>query len=122
MSVRGGFFTIGFACRFLFALIVEGIIAAGLVIAVYLGWSLSFDLRQVGHIPERCWIYDIDCNVYSRMYCEDALLVNVNKVSPLYKKALLARENSRFYEHDGVDIVGVSRAFPTNLSHFTLLQ
>jgi penicillin-binding protein 1A len=122
MSVRADFFTIGFACRFLFALIVEGIIAAGLVIAVYLGWSFSFDLRQVGRIPERCWIYDIDGNVYSRLYGENRILVNVNQISPLFKKALLAREDSRFYEHHGVDLVGVSRALTSNLSHFTLLQ
>jgi len=122
MSVRGAFLTIGFLSRFLFALVVEGIIAAGLVVAVYLGWSLSFDLRQVGHIPERCWIYDVDGNVYSRLYGENRILVNVNQISPLFKKALLAREDSRFYGHHGVDVVGVSRAFTSNLSHFTLLQ
>ncbi|MBV8483713.1 MAG: transglycosylase domain-containing protein, partial [Verrucomicrobia bacterium] len=122
MSVPGAFLTIGFVSRFLFALIVEGIIAVGLVVAVYLGWSLSFDLRQVGHIPERCWIYDVDGNVYSRLYGENRILVNVNQISPLFKKALLAREDSRFYEHHGVDLVGVSRAFTSNLSHFTLLQ
>ena len=107
MSVWRAFFTIGFLGRFLFALVVEGIIAAGLVFAVYLGWSLSFDLRQVGHIPERCWIFDVDGNVYSRLYGENRILVNVNQVSPLFKKALLAREDSRFYEHHGVDVVGV---------------
>jgi penicillin-binding protein 1A len=122
MSVEGAFLTIGFLSRFLFALIVEGIIAVGLVLAVYLGWSFSFDLRQVGHIPERCWIYDADGNVYSRLYGENRILVNVNQVSPLFKKALLAREDSRFYEHHGVDVFGVSRAFTSNLSHFTLLQ
>jgi penicillin-binding protein 1A len=122
MSVWRAFFTIGFLGRFLFALVVEGIIAAGLVFAVYFGWSLSFDLRQVGHIPERCWIFDVDGNVYSRLYGENRILVNVNQVSPLFKKALLAREDSRFYEHHGVDVVGVSRAFTSNLSHFTLLQ
>jgi penicillin-binding protein 1A len=122
MSVRGAFFTIGFVGRLLFALVVEGIIAAGLVFAVYLGWSFSFDLRQVGHIPERCWIYDVDGNVYSRLYGENRILVNVNQISPLFKKALLAREDSRFYEHHGVDLVGVSRAFTSNVSHFTLLQ
>jgi penicillin-binding protein 1A len=122
MSVRGTFLTFGFISRFLFALIVEGIVAVGLVVAVYLGWSLSFDLRQVGHIPERCWIYDVDGNVYSRLYGENRILVNVNQISPLFKKALLAREDSRFYEHHGVDLVGVSRAFTSNLSHFMLLQ
>jgi penicillin-binding protein 1A len=122
MSVRGAFLTIGFFGRFLFALVIEGILAAGLVVAVYLGWSLSFDLRQVGHIPERCWIYDVDGNVYSRLYGENRILVSGDQVSPLFKKALQAREDSRFYEHHGIDLVGVSRAFTSNLSHFTLLQ
>jgi penicillin-binding protein 1A len=122
MNLRQNFLTVGFVGRFLFALLIEGIITLGLVFAVYLGWSFSFDLRQVGHIPERCWIYDVDGNVYSRLYGENRILVNVNQVSPLFKKALLAREDSRFYEHHGIDVVGVSRAFTSNLSHFTLLQ
>jgi penicillin-binding protein 1A len=122
MNVRQSLLTAGFLGRFLFGLLVEGIVTLGLVFAVYLGWSLSFDLRQVGHIPERCWIYDVDGNVYSRLYGENRILVNVNQVSPLFKKALLAREDSRFYEHHGIDLVGVSRAFTSNLSHFTLLQ
>ncbi len=122
MNVGRTLFRIEFIFRFLFALVIEGTITIGLVFAVYLGWSLTFDLRQVGHIPERCWIYDVDGNVYSRLYGENRILVNVNQISPLFKKALLAREDSRFYEHHGVDVVGVSRAFTSNLSHFTLLQ
>jgi penicillin-binding protein 1A len=113
---------IEFWFRFFFALIIEGVVTLGLIFAVYLGWSLTFDLRQVGHIPERCWIYDADGNVYSRLYGENRILVNVNQISPFFKKALLAREDSRFYEHHGVDFVGVSRALTSNLSHFTLLQ
>jgi penicillin-binding protein 1A len=122
MSARGAFSAIGFAGRFLFALFVEGILTLGLVFAVYLGWSLSFDLRQVGHIPERCWVYDVDGNVYSRLYGENRILVNANQVSPLFKKALLAREDSRFYENHGIDLVGISRAFTRDMSHFRLLQ
>ncbi len=122
MNVGLTLFRIDFIFRFLFGLVIEAIITIGLVFAVYLGWSLTFDLRQVGHIPERCWIYDVDGNVYSRLYGENRILVNVNQVAPLFKKALLAREDSRFYEHHGVDVVGVSRAFTSNLSHFTLLQ
>ena len=122
MNVRQGLLKVKFIGRFWFALMIEGALAVGLVFAVYLGWSLSFDLRQVGHIPERCWIYDVDGNVYSRLYGENRILVNVNQISPMFKKALLAREDSRFYEHHGVDVVGVSRAFTSNLSHLTLLQ
>src|SRR5260370_21469602 len=122
MNVRQSLLGVEFIGRFLFALMIEGFLAIGLVFVVYLGWSLSFDLRQVGHIPERCWIYDVDGNVYSRLYGENRILVNVNQVAPLFKEALLAREDSRFYEHHWGDVVGVSRAFTSNLSHLTLLQ
>ena len=86
MNVRQSLLRVEFIGRFLFALMIEGVLAIGLVFAVYLGWSLSFDLRQVGHIPERCWIYDVDGNVYSRLYGENRILVNVNQISPMFKK------------------------------------
>ncbi len=40
-----------------------------------------------------------------------------NKVSPLFKKALLAREDSRFFQHHGIDPVGIVRALMRNLVH-----
>ena len=86
MNVRQSLFRVEFIGRFLFALMIEGVLAIGLVFVVYLGWSLSFDLRQVGHIPERCWIYDVDGNVYSRLYGENRILVNVNRLRPCSKK------------------------------------
>ena len=88
----------------------------------YFIWSLSFDLQAVGHIPERSWIYDKDGNVYSRLYGENRILLESNQISSLFKKALLAREDSRFFEHHGIDLVGVFRAVTSNLTHFTLLQ
>src|SRR5258708_25698832 len=108
--------------RFLFGFFFSGGIAALLLFLFYLIWSLSFDLQQVGHIPERSWIYDKDGNVYSRLYGENRILLESNQISPLFKKALLAREDSRFFEHHGIDLVGVFRAVTSNLTHFTLRQ
>jgi penicillin-binding protein 1A len=122
MNLIRGFIQVQTIGRFCLALLAEAVITVALIVAVYFGWASTFDLRQVGHIPERCWIYDADGNVYSRLYGENRILVNVNQVSPLFKKALLAREDSRFYNHHGVDLVGIFRALSSNLSHFTLLQ
>jgi penicillin-binding protein 1A len=106
----------------LFGFFFSGGIAALLLFLFYFIWSLSFDLQQVGHIPERSWIYDKDGNVYSRLYGENRILLESNQISPLFKKALLAREDSRFFEHHGIDLVGVFRAVTSNLTHFTLRQ
>jgi penicillin-binding protein 1A len=108
--------------RLLLGLVFSGGCAALLLFLYYFVWSLTFDLRQVGHIPERSWIYDSDGNLYSRLYGENRILLESNQISPLFKKALLAREDARFFEHHGIDFVGVFRALGSNLMHFTLLQ
>jgi penicillin-binding protein 1A len=112
----------GLLRRFLFGLILSGGIAALLLLLFYFAWSLTFDLQQVGRIPERSWIYDKDGNVYSRLYGENRILLESNQISPLFKKALLAREDSRFFEHHGIDFVGIFRALGSNVTHLTLLQ
>ncbi len=42
-------------------------------------------------------------------------LIKINEVPDLMKKAILAAEDDRFYEHGGVDYVGVVRAAVTNI-------
>ena len=42
-------------------------------------------------------------------------LIKINEVPDLMKKAILAAEDDRFYEHGGVDYVGVLRAAYSNL-------
>ena len=36
-------------------------------------------------------------------------------ISDVMKKAIIAIEDKRFYEHNGVDATGIARAFVTNL-------
>ena len=81
----------------------------------YFLWSLTFDLKDVGKIPERSLVYDMDGKVYSRLFGENRILAE--KVSPLFTKALLAREDSRFFQHHGIDPVGIVRALMRNLVH-----
>jgi penicillin-binding protein 1A len=81
----------------------------------YFLWSLKFDLKDVGKIPERSLVYDMDGKEYSRLFGENRILAE--KVSPVFEKALLAREDSRFFHHQGIDPVGIVRALIRNLVH-----
>jgi penicillin-binding protein 1A len=47
---------------------------------------------------------------------EKRVLVKIDQVPDLMKKAILAAEDERFYEHGGVDYIGVVRAVLSNLS------
>src|SRR6476661_2729315 len=83
--------------------------------AFYFAWSLTFDLKDVGKIPERSSVYDMDGKVYSRLFGENRILIEADHVPPLFKSALLAREDSRFLQHHGIDPVGIVRALMRNL-------
>jgi len=64
--------------RFFSALLVglalSGAIGLLLLGAFYFAWSLTFDLKDVGKIPERSSVYDMDGKVYSRLRGENRIL------------------------------------------------
>jgi membrane peptidoglycan carboxypeptidase len=49
-------------------------------------------------------------------YAENRVRVPLSKMSPFIKDAVIAIEDSRFYEHSGVDTQGVLRALTSNLT------
>ncbi len=81
----------------------------------YYLWALTFDLSTIGQMPQRSSIYDRTGTFYSRTMGENRVVVPYDKVSPNFVKALISREDSRFYEHHGVDPVGIARAAVRNL-------
>jgi penicillin-binding protein 1A len=85
----------------------------GAVFAVFLfygTWAQTFDVKNVGEMPERSTVYDVDGKIYSRLAGANRLKVSLSEVSPQFIAALLAREDTRFYDHKGIDWRGVLRA------------
>ena len=88
-----------------------------LVCLVYGFWASSFDMHQVREMAERSTVYDMDGKVYSRLQGENRVTVKLSEVSPYFLMALLSREDARFYQHRGVDPLGIARAVLRNLTH-----
>src|SRR5216684_7348223 len=87
------------------------ILGAGLALLLFYGaWAASFDMKKVGAMPERNTVFDVDGKIYSRLAGSNRLRVSLDEVSPLFIDALLAREDTRFYQHPGVDWRGILRA------------
>src|SRR6184192_2539844 len=85
--------------------------AAGFAVFLFYGaWAQTFDMKKVGEMPERNTVYDVDGKIYSRLAGANRLKVSLNEVSPLFIAAVLAREDARFYEHQGIDWRGILRA------------
>jgi penicillin-binding protein 1A len=85
------------------------------VCLVYGFWASTFDLNQVREMSERSTIFDMDGKIYSRLQGENRVTVKLAEVSPDFVHALLAREDSRFYKHRGVDPIGILRAIFRNV-------
>lgn len=79
--------------------------------------ALTFDLDKLKQVPERTIVYDRLGNELGHVSGHGAnrRVVAASEVSPHFIDALLAREDSRFYQHGGVDYRGVARAVVRNL-------
>src|ERR1041385_9377999 len=87
------------------------LLAGGLGILLFLGlWAQTFDMAQLGKMPERNTVFDVDGKIYSRLAGANRLKVSIKDVSPFFIDALLAREDTRFFQHNGIDWRGVARA------------
>ncbi|HEV2995063.1 MAG TPA: PBP1A family penicillin-binding protein [Chthoniobacterales bacterium] len=108
---RGKLFRYGWKIG-LFGLIA----AAGLSVLVFYGvWAQTFDMKKVGEMPERNTVFDVDGKIYSRLAGANRLKVSLSEVSPFFIGALLAREDTRFYQHKGIDWHGIMRALVRDL-------
>jgi penicillin-binding protein 1A len=75
----------------------------------------SFDLAELDRIPAISEVFDYAGIRYSRLEGEVRYVVPLKQISPNFIKGLLAREDSRFYMHRGVDLPGIARAAMRNL-------
>src|SRR5438093_312731 len=85
--------------------------ASGLTVFLfYAGWAGTFEMKKVGEMPERNTVLDVDGKIYSRLAGANRLKVSLSEVSPFFITAVLAREDTRFYQHGGIDWRGILRA------------
>ncbi len=74
------------------------------------------------HPPLVTTVYSADKELIGEFYIERRYLVPLSELPPLLLKAFIAAEDTRFYEHSGVDVVGIIRAFFKNLQAGEIVQ
>jgi penicillin-binding protein 1A len=104
------------------ALSIVSLIAFAIVYFYYAHLAAQYDLSKLGAMPERTVVYDRNGEVIGRLYGENRLTVPLKEVSPHMVKAIIAREDSRFYEHHGLDFIGVVRAVVRNIKEGHVVQ
>jgi len=98
--------------RYGWKITLAGLIAGGgLAVLMFYGmWAQTFDMKKVGEMPERNTVFDVDGKIYSRLAGANRLRVSLSEISPLFVDAILAREDTRFFQHRGIDWRGIARA------------
>ncbi len=72
--------------------------------------AASFDLTQLGKLEESSIVYDRFNKEVGRLASENRQLITYSQVPLHFIEALVATEDSRFWEHKGIDWKGVTRA------------
>lgn len=87
-----------------------------LVLAVIYGWRSShFDLGRIHAMPQRSIVRDRMGEEIGRIHGEKRSIVPLHQVSEHFRKAILAREDERFYQHGAFDTIGIARAVLKNV-------
>ncbi len=101
----------------LFAVIIIGLLGGGVAGSF---WFVSQDLPSLdslqGYQPSQVSrVYSDDHQIIGQYYVERRILATLADVPPSLINAVIAVEDARFFEHPGLDVVGILRAFWTNL-------
>ena len=113
--------TLGKILLFLGVSAICGVLVAGLLVpaAAVTGSSASGSIKffetlpaelQVDPPSQSTTILASDGSVIASLYAENRTRVSLDQMSPYVKDAVIAIEDSRFYEHGGVDTTGIMRA------------
>ena len=96
------------------------ILFVGLCVAAYFWYVWSSNLPYIGSVKEYrppiiTEIYSDDGQVIGRFWDEKRIVVPLSELPQHLIHSFVAAEDSRFFEHEGVDIKSIIRAFFKNL-------
>ncbi|MFC5145143.1 transglycosylase domain-containing protein [Streptomyces aureoversilis] len=113
------------AAKFLGVSVLSGAVLAGLALPAVGAFGLvakesveGFDeipaSMKTPPLSQRTTILDAEGGEIAKVYSRDRTVVPLNEISPYMRKAIVAIEDARFYEHGAIDLKGVLRALNKN--------
>ncbi|MGA6175176.1 transglycosylase domain-containing protein [Streptomyces sp. NPDC012600] len=122
----GGLTTTQQAAKFLGVAALSGAVLAGIALpaAGALGLAAKGTVEGFDEIPsnlktpplsQRTTILDSEGGAIATVYSRDRTVVPLKDISPYMQAAIIAIEDSRFYEHGAIDLKGILRAMNRNV-------
>ncbi|MEU4655791.1 transglycosylase domain-containing protein [Streptomyces sp. NPDC023723] len=114
------------AAKFLGVSVLAGAVLAGIALPAVgaLGLAAKGSVESFDELPanmktpplsQRTTILDAEGGTIATVYSRDRTVVSLKNISPYMQKAIVAIEDSRFYQHGAVDLKGVLRAVNKNV-------
>ena len=75
------------------------------------------DVKSSYHPPQVTRVLARDGTLLAELFTERRTVVSIQTLPPHVKLAVLAAEDAGFYEHKGLDYLGMMRAFYVNARH-----
>ncbi|MCF4139567.1 transglycosylase domain-containing protein [Streptomyces sp. Tue 6430] len=124
-SSGGGLTATQQAAKFLGVSVLAGAVLAGIALPAVgaLGLAAKGSVESFDELPanlktpplsQRTTILDAEGDQIATVYSRDRTVVDLKNISPYLQKAIVAIEDSRFYQHGAVDLKGVLRALNKN--------
>lgn len=121
----GGLTSTQQAAKFLGVSVLAGAVMAGIALpaAGALGLAAKGSVESFDELPanlktpplsQRTTILDADGGQLATVYSRDRTVVGLKDISSYMQKAIVAIEDSRFYQHGAIDLKGVLRALNKN--------
>ncbi|MFF4658096.1 transglycosylase domain-containing protein [Streptomyces sp. NPDC001381] len=121
------------AAKFLGVSVLSGAVLAGIALPAFgaLGLAAKGSVESFDELPanlktpplsQRTTILDAKGSQIATVYSRDRTVVDLKNISPYMQKAIVAIEDSRFYQHGAIDLKGVLRALNKNVQSSGVAQ
>lgn len=116
---RKGFWIFCFVC-----LAIAGVVLSVLESKLdpYREIANDYELDRIGEVEQASLILDRKGREIGRMFVENRSIIPLDKIPQVFIDAMIAQEDQRFYQHNGVDWIGVGRAVYLNLKSGGITQ
>ncbi|WP_405671154.1 transglycosylase domain-containing protein [Streptomyces sp. NBC_01530] len=121
------------AAKFLGVSVLAGAVLAGIALPAFgaLGLAAKGSVESFDELPtnlktpplsQRTTILDADGGQIATVYSRDRTVIGLKDISPYMQKAIVAIEDSRYYQHGAVDLKGILRALNKNVQSSGVAQ
>jgi len=102
--------------KVLVVLLFLAILSVGVVYSIYAANRMDISDYEY-QVKDKTEIYSQDNVLIAQLYKKNRTNVAIDQIPVPLQEALVSVEDSRFYDHSGIDIFGIGRAFFANIAN-----